>query len=307
MKNKKISITTHGKVILIGEHSVVYGKDALALPIKALNITTTVEQSPEIKSLMITARYQGSYLQAPVEYNGLKYIFETLNKLANNSTPLKVTYTGEIPMERGFGSSAVVALGTTKALDKYLNLNLSKKKIMEITNHAEMINHGKASGLDAATVNSNYIVFFNKKVGPRPLSQKLGATLLIMDTGELGNTKQAVELVRNKIQSNQTEANKINRLGELATQTKELWTKKDAPSIGKIFNEAEEILASFGISTERINQICKIAQENDAFGVKLSGGGLGGIVIALCDNKKTAQIIAQKAQKNFTNYWIEEI
>lgn len=48
MKNKKISITTHGKVILIGEHSVVYGKDALALPIKALNITTTVEQSQKM-------------------------------------------------------------------------------------------------------------------------------------------------------------------------------------------------------------------------------------------------------------------
>lgn len=307
MKNKKISITTHGKVILIGEHSVVYGKDALALPIKALNITTTVEQSPKAESLMSTNRYQGSYLQAPAEYNGLKYVFETLNKLANNSNPLKITYTGEIPVERGFGSSAVVALGTTKALDKYFDLNLSQEKIMDITNHAEMINHGKASGLDAATVNSDYLVFFNKEIGPHPLAQKLGATLLIMDTGELGNTKQAVALVRSKIQTNQTEADKIDRLGELATQTKELWIKQDAPAIGKIFNEAEKILASFGIATKRINQICKIAQENGALGVKLSGGGLGGIVIALCDNQKTAKKVAQKAQKNFINYWIEEI
>lgn len=307
MKNKKISITTHGKVILIGEHSVVYGKNALALPIKALNITTAVEQSPKNDDLMITQRYQGPYLQAPAEYDGLKYVFKTLNKLANNSNPLKITYTGEIPMERGFGSSAVVALGTTKALNEYFDLNLSQEKIMEITNHAEMINHGKASGLDAATVNSDYLVFFNKKIGPHPLSQKLGATLLIMDTGELGNTKKAVELVRNKMQANQTDTNKIDRLGELATKTKELWAKQDAAAIGKIFNEAEEILISFGIATERINQICKIAKANGALGVKLSGGGLGGIVIALCDSPETAKKIAQKAQENFTNYWIEEI
>ena len=69
---------------------------------------------------------------------------------------------------------------------------------MEITNHAEMINHGKASGLDAATVNSDYLVFFNKQDGPKQLSQKLGATLLIMDTGELGNTKVAVQSVKTK-------------------------------------------------------------------------------------------------------------
>lgn len=61
---------------------------------------------------------------------------------------------------------------------------------MTVTNHAEMINHGKASGLDAATVNSDYLVF-NKKMGPKILQTKLGATLLIMDTGQLGNTKEA--------------------------------------------------------------------------------------------------------------------
>ncbi|MBP2057077.1 mevalonate kinase [Lactobacillus colini] len=307
MNNKKISITTHGKVILIGEHSVVYGKDALALPIKGLNIITTIEKSPTAESIMITNHYQGPYLQSPSEYDGLKYVFNTLNSLAKNSEPLQVTYTGEIPMERGLGSSAVVALGTTKALNNYFNLMLPEEKIMEITNHAEMINHGKASGLDAATVNSDYVVFFNKKIGPHPISKKLGATLLIMDTGELGNTKRAVKLVRDKIESNPNEAKKIERLGVLATKTKDLWGKQDVSAIGQIFNEAEEILASFGIATKRIEEISKIAQVNGALGTKLSGGGLGGIVIALCNDKYTAEKIAQKAKDNFSNYWIEEI
>lgn len=307
MKDKKISVTIHGKTILIGEHSVVYGKDALALPIKSLNITTTVESGKTDQTVMITNHYQGPYLQAPQEYDGLKYVFETLNQKANNTLPLQITYTGEIPMERGFGSSAVVALGTTRALNEYFALNLSEKEIMAITNHAETINHGKASGLDAATVNSDYLVFFNKKIGPHPLTQKLGATLLIMDTGELGNTKKAVELVRSQIQASPKNAQKIERLGELATNTKKLWLTQDANKIGAIFNEAEDILASFGISTKRIDTICQIAKENGALGAKLSGGGLGGIVLALCPNEKTAQKIAQKAKDHFTNYWIEEI
>lgn len=77
--------------------------------------------------------------------------------------------------------------------------------------------------------------------------------------------------------------------------------------LARIFNEAQSILASFDLSTEKIDNICKIANDNGALGTKLSGGGLGGIVIALCPNQATAQKIAQKSQANFDNYWIEEI
>ena len=216
--NKKIEVKAHGKVILIGEHSVVYGYDALALPIQSLNITTTVEET-DGPTWMDTTHYHGAFFDAPAEYNGIKYIVKTLLERVKNAPNLKITYTGEIPMERGFGSSAVVALGTTKAVSQFLGLTLSEAEIMEITNHAEMINHGKASGLDAATVNSDYLVFFNKQDGPKQLSQKLGATLLIMDTGELGNTKVAVKSVKKQMDESNLKKKQIARLGELATST----------------------------------------------------------------------------------------
>lgn len=304
-ENKVVNVKAHGKVILIGEHSVVYGKDALALPINALNITTSVENYPE--NWMDTNHYHGPFFDAPSEYDGLKYVFETMLKKANTDQTVKVTYSGEIPIERGLGSSAVVALGTTKALNEFFNLNISEDEIMEITNHAEMINHGKASGLDAATVHSDYLVFFNKQDGPKSLKDKLGATLLIMDTGELGNTKEAVTSVRKQYDENDENKQKIERLGQLASQTRILWSEHNAESVGKIFNEAQDILSSFGLSTKRIDEICRISNENGALGTKLSGGGLGGIVIALCPNQKVAQEISQKAQPNFSNYWIEEI
>lgn len=302
----KESYLAHGKVILVGEHSVVYGYDALALPIKALNIQTSVEDSTQM--WMDTFAYQGPFFDAPDQYDGLKYVVKTMLAKANKeNTNLKITYTGQIPMERGLGSSATVALGTTRALDKFFNLNLSEKEIMDITNHAEMINHGKASGLDAATVNSDYLVFFNKEEGPKMIKKKLGSTLLIMDTGELGNTKKAVTMVKEKIDSSETEKQKLAELGALADEAKKAWMNQDSKMVGRKFDQIQTILASFGLSTTKIDQLAQIARQNQALGFKLSGGGLGGVVIALCENKEIADKIAQASQNLINEYWIEEV
>ena len=301
----KSSFLAHGKVILIGEHSVVYGYDAIALPIKALNIRTTVEASTIM--WMDTKQYHGPLADAPSSYDGLKYVVATLCQKAEANEQLKITYTGEIPIERGLGSSATVALGTAEALNEYFQLKLTHAEIMAITNHAEMINHGKASGLDAATVNSDNLVYFNTKDGAQKLDNKLGATLLIMDTGQLGNTKEAVTMVRNKYDQSVKVKNDIARLGELTKLVKTAWLKKDAPATGSYFDEAQVILASLGLSTDHINQLQKIAQINGALGFKLSGGGLGGVVIALCTNQQVAEKIAHESQALIDNYWIEQI
>lgn len=301
----KASFTGHGKVILIGEHSVVYGYDALAMPIMSLHIKTTVESSKEM--WMDTAHYQGPFFKAPAKYDGLKYVVKTMRRKAQSNEGLKIKYQGEIPIERGLGSSATVALATTRALNDYFTLNLPEEKIIAITNHAEMINHGKASGLDAAAVNSNHLVFFNKKMGPSTLKTKLNATLLILDTGELGNTKKAVTQVQGLVQASATAKKNIARLGEFADETKKAWLKQNCAKVGQIFNEAQKILGSFDLSTVKINELQKIALGNGALGFKLSGSGLGGIVIALCTNRQMAENIAAKSELLAKNSWIEEI
>lgn len=301
----KSSYLAHGKVILIGEHSVVYGYDALCMPIQTLHIRTTVEKNSEM--WMDTARYHGPFFTAPTEYNGLKYVVKTMLAKADSKQALKITYTGEIPMERGFGSSATVALGTTEAMNDFFKLKLSDKEIMAVTNHAEMINHGQASGLDAATVHSDYLIFFNKKMGARKLQARLGASLLIMDTGQLGNTKKAVSQVHQQVEKSAVAKQKLAKLGVLADQTKAAWLKQDAFTVGQDFKQAQAILSSFALSTPKIDQLEQIAYANGALGFKLSGGGLGGIVIALCQSDSVAQKIADKAKKLITGSWIEEI
>lgn len=87
------------------------------------------------------------------------------------------------------------------------------------------------------------------------LKAKLGATLLIMDTGQLGNTKEAVTQVRSLLDKSEAAKNNMKRLGELADLTKQAWLKQDSLTVGKIFNEAQEILHSFNISTAKIDQL----------------------------------------------------
>ena len=93
----------------------------------------------------------------------------------------------------------------------------------------------------------------------------------------------------------------------LSDETKAAWLKQDREKVGQIFNAAEKILHSFGLATNKIDELRKIALNHGALGFKFSGGGLGGIVIALCDNQAVANEIAQNSQKLISNYWIEEI
>lgn len=302
----KSSYLGHGKVILIGEHAVVYGYNALAMPIKSLQIKATVE--PAKTMWMDTTGYQGPLFQSPAEYDGLKYVVKTMLAKAESQAAVKLTYTGEIPIERGLGSSATVALATVRAMNEYFKTALTEKEVMAITNHAEMINHGKASGLDAATVNSDYLVFFNRKDGPQTLKTILGATLLIMDTGELGNTKQAVNMVHEEVQNSTAKAANIQRLGQLADDTKQAWLNQDQAEVGHIFNEAQTNLASLNLSTPKIDLLQKmVLVEKGVLGFKLSGSGLGGIVIVLCRDQTVAQKIAAKCRQQVANSWIEEI
>lgn len=302
----KSSYLGHGKVILIGEHAVVYGYNALAMPIKSLQIKATVE--PAKTMWMDTTGYQGPLFQSPAEYDGLKYVVKTMLAKAESQAAVKLTYTGEIPIERGLGSSATVALATVRAMNEYFKMALTEKEVMAITNHAEMINHGKASGLDAATVNSDYLVFFNRKDGPQTLKTILGATLLIMDTGELGNTKQAVNMVHEEVQNSTAKAANIQRLGQLADDTKQAWLNQDQAEVGHIFNEAQTNLASLNLSTPKIDLLQKmVLVEKGVLGFKLSGSGLGGIVIVLCRDQTVAQKIAAKCRQQVASSWIEEI
>ncbi len=284
----------HGKIILLGEHSVVYGHGALAHPVKSLSLTTGIESGSENSGgLVQTEDYRGPWQDLPSAYGGIKSIIAALLSEYGKAADFIMSFRSNIPMERGLGSSAAVSVATVTALAKYLGLPLTDGKLVALANAAETINHGSASGLDVATVLSDCTLFFRKGQVPVKIPNALGAYLVIADTGIRGNTRQAVTAVRAKYETDAAARALIARLGTIATAGLNAWQVRDALSFGQLMNESQACLAALGVSLPIIGQLATAARKAGALGAKLSGGGLGGVVIALAGEAQAALAISQ--------------
>lgn len=298
--------TAHAKVILIGEHAVVYGADALCIPM--LNLTLHAHVAPDANGpILQTEGYCGPFDKAPEIYNGIQYLFEELVVARHEDTAFRLTLDSRIPMARGLGSSAASALATIQSFNQYFDLQLSEDDITKLGNHAEDIVHGKASGLDFATVRSQQLVSFNRATGFGHIDGKLGAYLVIADTGAEGSTKEAVALVREQREASEANRERLDFLGELSDCAAKAWQRQDVEQLGDICNQAQEILASFGVSTPMIDTLVATARNAGALGAKLSGSGLGGVVIALTATQEQAQQVAQALETQAAGVWIEEL
>ncbi|MEJ6348475.1 mevalonate kinase [Holzapfeliella sp. He02] len=301
---KSAIATTHGKAILIGEHSVVYDQTALALPIQNLNVTVKLTPIEGDASIINSPSLN---LKAPIstietDHPGLFYLLTQFTC----DHAFEATYTSNIPTERGLGSSAATSLATIEALNDYLDLKLPFEEQLSYANHAEELNHGSASGLDIATVCRDKLVYFDHG-HCQFVDQKLGAHLVIADSGILGNTKKAVALVKEHYQSGRGQQ-EIAKLTHLVEQTKVLWQKHAVKQLGTVFTQAQTALSNLNVSHPVLDQLIQTANRHGSLGSKLSGGGLGGIMISLADTRQTAERISQALkQAGAKNTWIEEI
>lgn len=298
--------TAHAKAILLGEHSVVYGYDALAVPVKRLTLTTHIVEDAAGLTLD-TAGYHGLFAAAPASYGGIEFLVRKLIEDPGRADRLRLVYRSDIPMTRGLGSSAASAVATIESIDSYFHLGLTHDEIVSLGNKAENIIHGKASGLDLQTVMSDDLIVYNRKSGFQKVPSRLGAWLVISDTGQIGSTAQAVARVRDLLRSHPELKNDMDRLGAIAANGQKAWASRDARQLGTLFDAAQTILAGFGISTPIINRQVATARRAGAVGSKLSGSGLGGVVISLATTRDQAQKIAHKLEPLSAGVWSEEI
>ena len=294
---------SHSKIILIGEHSVVYGYPAIAIPLKKIEIECAIE---EAKSNFF---YDETDTLSVAIFTALKY-------LKKENVKIKYKITSQIPQKRGMGSSAAVSIAAIRAIFNYFGENLEDELLEKLVNTAEIVAHKTPSGLDAKTCLSDKAIRFVKNKGFSYIDLNLDAYLVIADTGIYGNTGEAIQNVKNLGDKAELSMKKLGRLTDEMTriltgniENKEKKIRREKISkIGEIMTAANTELGKLNITIEKTELFVKTAIENGAAGAKISGGGLGGCVIALAENLE----IMEKVKNGFTkcgaeNIWVEKI
>ena len=282
----------HSKIILMGEHSVVYGYPALALPLNNIEVTCQVFPSEKPWTL-----YEQDTLSMAV--------FACLEHLGKQGAQIRCQVNSMVPEKRGMGSSAAVSIAAIRAVFDYFEEALDHETLEILANRAEMIAHMNPSGLDAKTCLSDVAIKFIRNVGFSEIELDLDAHLLIADTGIHGHTREAIK----KVESLGQEALPLlQELGNLTKIVEKAIQLKDLLTMGQAMTKAHGKLVQLGVSCQLSDDLVELALENGALGAKMSGGGLGGCVIVLIKEKKEAEDLARLLrEKGASNIWIESL
>ncbi|WP_432362681.1 mevalonate kinase [Sporosarcina sp. UB5] len=277
---------SHSKLILTGEHAVVYGNPAIALPFP-LKVEAIIEEIPNGIVVESTV-YSGPLEQIPPKLEGIKAcIHQVLTYLKRPCGRLKITIHSEIPIGRGLGSSAAIAVAIVRGLFSYFETKLPDDTLSTFVHTAEVYSHGNPSGIDMATAMSNTPILFHKGEEIVRLEVARPLHFVIADSGKIGDTQKTVSRVRELYSKDEFRMEEsLRRMKEITFSAKYAMANGDLKELGKLLNENHSELIQIGVSDDRINQLVTTANTAGALGAKLTGGGDGGCMLALADSKE---------------------
>lgn len=294
---------SNAKIILMGEHSVVYGKSAIALPFFAAEVFAEIEEIDEGIEI-ISDYFKGPLEDTPEILAGVKELIKTvLFNLNIDVKGLRITLNSQIPSQRGFGSSAAVSVALAKALYDLAEKTLKPTVLKELVAAAEKIHHENPSGLDGDTIISNGAIYFRKDKENTKLDIHMDLDLIVGDTGVPASTKTAVQIVYN----NKDKDREITKLGQLSDLVLENIKQDDAVAMGENMTKAHQALKNLGVSTDKLDELVEVSLKSGALGAKLSGGGLGGCMIALSKKEDSQAVIKALKEHGAETTWILDL
>lgn len=287
----------HAKLILFGEHAVVHGQPAIAFPMRQIGLKATAE--PIEGELRLTVDiYDGPLADAPAKLAPLVTTIEAaLDVLHHPLHGVHVWCDGDIPLERGLGSSAAGAAAIVNALDDLCSGNLDEYSRYELVQAGERVAHGSPSGLDAYVVVGDKPIWF--QAGRiEPLTVNLGTPMVIADSGCPGDTHSAVAAVSEIRRADpHLAAEYFETIRHHTARGREDLVNDDRASLGRRMDKVQEVLQALSVSSAELDHLIEAARAAGALGAKLTGGGRGGCIIALPQDAEHARDLARAIEE----------
>ncbi len=294
-----------GKVILLGEHAVVYDSHAIAAPIN-LAMQAKVWDSDNGTHLLIPRWGVEEKIQKGVEhkysiYKSLDMILEKLNLSGNG---LKIEVIPHIPRANGLGGSAALAVAIIRALDDHFKLGLSNEEINRLAYESETLVHGDASGIDNTLATYGKFVLFKRGTPPEMKEIKIHQPIPIVIglSGVESLTAKMVSNVRRAWENNKRLYERIfKEIDELVLQSVDALADNNLEQLGELMNINQGLLNALQVSSPELEELIEISRRNGALGAKLTGAGGGGAMVAICPQgaEKVAFAIRKSGYKAF--------
>lgn len=275
-----------GKVILFGEHGVVYGHPALAAPLSA-GVTASAEPW---KRCELVAPKGASAKQRAL----LTAAFEKVAQLSG-SPPVKVTLESDLPLSMGLGSSGALAVATARLLLLAAGREAGVDAVQALAFEMEKEFHGTPSGVDHTTSARGELIYYRRAPGAsvgaaEPVRSRKPIQLLVAIAGERSGTRQTVAALRARVQQWPTRYERIfMSIAAIVEEARFAIEDSDLESLGDLMNMNHGLLSALGLSSLRIDSVVHRLRELGALGAKLTGaGGDGGAVIGLFEDPSRA-------------------
>jgi len=296
-----------GKIILFGEHAVVYGQPAIAIPVSKVKATARIYPAIHKSQgwLGIEAKdinLNTTLSELPTENPINMAISLTLQKIKPTHTPaMQLQISSTIPIGGGMGSSAAISIAIIHALSSFLGQPFSKGEISDLAYEVEKIHHGTPSGIDNSVIAYQTPIYFQRKRPIEFLKISKQSHWVIADSGESTPTLETVAAVRAQYNANPEKTGKfLKKIGKITEKARFALENGDIKVLGELVNENQQALRELELSSKKIELLIKSARRAGAVGAKLSGGGRGGNIIALCYEENIPSIIEMLEQAGAT-------
>jgi len=277
-----------GKVILFGEHAVVYGRPAIAVPFAQVHATADLVTLPEgpLGEIWIEAPDIG--YSAPLSGAPDKDPLGLILRLGKSELgltdhpPLRLQISSTIPVASGLGSGAAVSVAILRALGEHFARPLRPERLSALAFEVEKIHHGTPSGIDNTVIAHQRPVFYIRGKPMKILHIRAPFHLLVADSGLPSPTAEAVALVRREWEARRKHYEAIfDEMGEIVEAAREAIETGVPEALGPLMDRNQSALDAMGVVTPALRGMLSAAVAAGALGAKISGAGLGGNLIAL--------------------------